>query len=457
MEHPPEKSRTSAKLWRPNCQVRNVAPVQPEGTEQEPGMVDSFNRHEQLLRLFHVIDILTAARRELTTAEVRERLISRGVVDEVSEKSVHRDIEFLTRVGYSINRTQKPVDRGRPPTAWRLTSPAKTSTAPPTVTLAELLSLMAARDLFAPLAGTVYWRGIAHVIAKIEAVATPALLAHAEGLTDGLVVHPPAAATKYPSDLLNSLHHAIRHSLELEIHYHRLGTDEPASSLVHPEALVLYGGSLYLAAHRPPADHSEVAHSGIPDRSAPPSSSSIGGGGGGESPPPPSSAAERPAPQIRFFKLARFASAKVMPRRFTRQGVRVEDLLADSITIYRSPEPPRRYRIRVAAERARWACEKPFHPQQQVTPEPDGSITLDIPRAWDNELIPQLLALGHHAEVLSPADTRDRLAEEARRILAGPRSASKASTMSWSVEKLRAGASRGSSKFRNRHRSRSSP
>jgi predicted DNA-binding transcriptional regulator YafY len=81
------------------------------------------------------------------------------------------------------------------------------------------------------------------------------------------------------------------------------------------------------------------------------------------------------------------------------------------------PEPPRRYRIRIAAARARWACEKPFHPQQQISHETDGSVILEIPRAWDNELVPQLLALGSHAEVVSPADVRDRLAAEARRIL----------------------------------------
>lgn len=367
-------------------------------------MAESFNRHEQLLRLFHVIDILTAARRDLTTAEVRERLISRGVVDEVSEKSVHRDIEFLSRAGYQITRGQKPVDRGRPPTSWRLVVAANTATEPPSVTLPELLSLMAARDLFAPLAGTVYWRGISQLMAKLEAVATPALLAHAEQLTDGLVVHPRVPPAKYASDLLNSLHHAIRHRLELEIRYHRLGSEEPAMSVVHPEALVLYGGSLYLAAARPSATPAEPRAS-VTNRPASSDSSA--------EPPPPAAT----DPQIRFYKLDRLEAASVRPRGFSRQGLSVEDLLADSITIYRSPEPPRRYRIRIAAARARWACEKPFHPQQQISHETDGSVILEIPRAWDNELVPQLLALGSHAEVVSPADVRDRLAAEARRIL----------------------------------------
>ena len=39
-------------------------------------------------------------------------------------------------------------------------------------------------------------------------------------------------------------------------------------------------------------------------------------------------------------------------------------------------------------------------------------------RAWDAEMIPQLLSLGSHAEVLEPADVREAIAAEAGRIAA---------------------------------------
>jgi len=41
-----------------------------------------------------------------------------------------------------------------------------------------------------------------------------------------------------------------------------------------------------------------------------------------------------------------------------------------------------------------------------------------IDRAWDEEMIPQLLALGEHVEVLEPEDVRDRLLDAARAIAA---------------------------------------
>ena len=121
---------------------------------------------------------------------------------------------------------------------------------------------------------------------------------------------------------------------------------------------------------------------------------------------------------IRFYKLDRVADARPSSRPFVRSGPPVEELLADSITIFRSPEPPRRYRIRVRAPRARWACEKPFHPGQRVRKQADGSVILEIDRAWDDEMLPQLLALGDMVEVLEPADARDRILEEARKIAA---------------------------------------
>ena len=82
-----------------------------------------------------------------------------------------------------------------------------------------------------------------------------------------------------------------------------------------------------------------------------------------------------------------------------------------------SHEAPRRYRIRVEPERARWAVEKPFHPRQKIRRQPDGGVILDIERAWDGEMIPQLLGLGASVEVLEPLDIRDRLAEAAAAIV----------------------------------------
>lgn len=348
--------------------------------------MDSISRHEQLLRVFHLIDILFGARQPLTTAELKERLQSRGVIDDMSDKNIRRDIDFLEKFGYAVKQSSKKSPRGTACHAWSI-EPGRGAEelVAPAVTLPELLSLAAARDLLAPLAGTVYWRGVGQLLDKLERVATPQLLDYAAAHKDGLVVHPKPAAAKYRSRTLNAVNRAIRSARELVIRYTSLADQRPRRATIRPEALVIYDGAIYIAGYRAPQ---------------------------------PGRRAVTAADAIRFFKLDRVSDAKVTSKRFDRRDVPVESLLADSITIYRSTAAPRRFRIRIDAERARWAAEKPFHPRQKLRTLADGGVMLDIERAWDEELIPQLLALGGCAEVVEPEDVRVRLADEARRIVA---------------------------------------
>jgi predicted DNA-binding transcriptional regulator YafY len=364
--------------------------------------MDSISRHEQLLRVFHLIDILFSARHPLTTAELKDRLRDRGVIDEMSDKNVRRDIEFLEKFGYAVKQTKKRTDRGTTCQAWSI-EPGKGAEElkTPAISLPELLSLAVARDFLTPLAGTFYWRGISQLMAKLERVATPQLLEYVESHKEGLLVHPRPAASKYRSRTLNAINRAIRNTVELEIRYTSLADQKPKPYTIRPEALVLYDGSVYIAGHRvAPAEAK-------PSRSAAKQSKAAQGR---------AVAAEDNA--LRFFKLDRVSEAKPTSRTFTRSAESVESLLADSITIFRSADPPRRYRLRVQAARARWACEKPFHPRQKVSPQADGSVILDIERAWDDEMVPQLLGLADMVEVLEPEDVRDRLLETAQRIAA---------------------------------------
>jgi predicted DNA-binding transcriptional regulator YafY len=302
------------------------------------------------------------------------------VIEEMSDRNVRRDLEFLEDFGYALKRSKKRSARGSMCQAWSI-EVGRGAAEPriPAISLPELLSLAVAREFLAPLAGTLYWRGIGQLLAKLERVATPRLLAYVAEHKDGLVVHPRPVTAKYRSRTLNAINRAIRRSLELDIRYTSLAAGKPRRVTIRPESLVLYEGSVYVAGHRADAAADDT---------------------------------------IRFYKLDRIADARPTSRPFTRSGTPVEALLADSITIFRSADPPRRYRVRVQAARARWACEKPFHPGQKVRTQADGGVILEIERAWDEEMIPQLLALGDMVEVLEPADVRDRLFEAAQRIAA---------------------------------------
>ena len=339
-------------------------------------------RHEQLLRIFHLIELLLETRRPLPVSEIKEALRDRGVIDDMSDRNLRRDIAFLGSCGYDVRESTSREGRGSARKAWRIEPARGRGAMPgPAVTLPELLSLAVAREFLAPLAGTCYWRGIGRLVQRIESVATPALLDHVDRHRDGLVVHPRPAVGKYPVRLLNAVNRAIRRAQELVIRYHGAADEKPRRVTVRPEALVLYEGSLYLAARKAPAR-----------------------GAANDA--------------VRFYKLDRCVSARPGEATFTPPSERVETLLEHSVTIYRSPRPPRRFRLHVGPARARWACEKPFHPRQRVTPQPDGGVILEIDRGYEEELVPRILGLGEGVELLEPADVREQIRAAAEAIAA---------------------------------------
>ena len=82
--------------------------------------MDSISRHEQLLRVFHLVDIFFGARQPLTIAELKARLQERGVIDEMSEKNIRRDVEFLEKFGYAVRPSRKRSPRGTTCQAWSI-------------------------------------------------------------------------------------------------------------------------------------------------------------------------------------------------------------------------------------------------------------------------------------------------------------------------------------------------
>lgn len=345
--------------------------------------MNSISRYEQLLRMCSLIEILSNARRPLSTSELKEGLVDRGAGDGLSDRTVRRDLGFLESFGYPLKRDPSSNGGRGQGGRWSLEgTPARGGLTPPPMSLPAVLALLVARDYLLPLAGTFYWRGITELLGRAERQASPALVKFANEHRDGLVVHPRPEKGRYRARLLAAVNRSIRNTLELDILYQGIRNKKAVRRRIQPESMVVYESAVYIAAY--PV--------GIKDASP---------------------------GCLRFFKLDRLQSARVTAKTFERRAEGVADLLADSMTLFRpSSEKPRKYRLVVAPERSKWACEKPFHPGQRVTHRPDGSILLEIDRAWDGEMLPQLLGLAEFVEVLEPEDMRAEVVATARRILA---------------------------------------
>jgi predicted DNA-binding transcriptional regulator YafY len=62
--------------------------------------------------------------------------------------------------------------------------------------------------------------------------------------------------------------------------------------------------------------------------------------------------------------------------------------------------------------------EDPWHPEQKLEPQPDGSVLLTVKAAHELEIIPRVLALGAEAEILAPASCRKAVADIVKQLAA---------------------------------------
>src|SRR3954467_12117827 len=111
-------------------------------------------RNEQLIRQHRLLQMLERSRFGKTLIELRDALVEELGLDQLSERTVRRDLEALQAAGFDIDVS--PSERG---SVWSLGENLKTLKEVP-ASATELLALSMGRDLLAPLAGTPFWQGI---------------------------------------------------------------------------------------------------------------------------------------------------------------------------------------------------------------------------------------------------------------------------------------------------------
>ena len=74
-------------------------------------------------------------------------------------------------------------------------------------------------------------------------------------------------------------------------------------------------------------------------------------------------------------------------------------------------------KLRFTPKRARWVAQETWHPKQKGGFSDDGSWLLEFPYADHRELIMDILKFGADVEVLAPPDLRQRVADEAAKMM----------------------------------------
>lgn len=321
-------------------------------------------RNEQLIRQLRILQVLDAARYGLTLAELRDALKDQLGISQLSERTVRRDLAALQCAGIDV---ESHAREGR--IAWSL-GPRMKQSPQVTASVMELLSLSLARDLLGPLMGTAYWQGIETLWNKLEQAIPEPVDRHFRRIRQGVFVRTTGRRSYAAKQgVLATLNRAILLHRVCELQYTRAGDEAARLRAVEPLALVLYNRSFYLVARL----------EGV-----------------------------APSEGLRHFKVDRIGKATCTDRHFRPpDDFDAEKHLAHSLGMFQG-DRALAVTIRFGARVATWAQEQSWHDDQEWERLPSGDWVLTLPAAYEDEILPRVLALGPDAEILAPATTRLR-------------------------------------------------
>ncbi len=319
-------------------------------------------RNEQFIRQHKILQILERSRFGKTIKEMNQDLVEDLGLDSLHDRTIRRDMEALQASGIDVDGHDEA--RGR---VWKLGPRAK-ETFRITATASELISLSLGRDLLFPLVGTPFWTGIESFWKKIQDELPSSIWEHYEKFRR--IVHVlgmPSKSYEAQHGIMQAINRAILQHRLVEIEYQSSNDAAPKSRKIEPYGLVFYHSSLYIVA----AAHEDQSEN-----------------------------------RIRNWKLDRFRKAVAMDEWFKApEDFDLEEFTNRGLGIF-AGNHAKQFTIRIQPKAVNWIIEDPWHPQQVVDKQDDGTALLTVPGVNEMEIIPKVLQLGILAELISPVEAR---------------------------------------------------
>jgi predicted DNA-binding transcriptional regulator YafY len=202
-------------------------------------MPPNFSRHEQFLRIFALLEILSTTRQPLDDQALIAALKERLGLTRLSARTLHRDCDFLQSCGYPIDHAPLPGDRRY---GWQLSKTSATEKRVPVepLTLLELVAFAMGRELLRAFEGTVLWTGIESLRHKLERDLPAAMLgqlADAKRVFQVEGVDPSRYASR--PRLISTLTNAITECREIDVEERVEGDGQTVRHRLQPHRLVI--------------------------------------------------------------------------------------------------------------------------------------------------------------------------------------------------------------------------
>ena len=125
----------------------------------------------------------------------------------------------------------------------------------------------------------------------------------------------------------------------------------------------------------------------------------------------------QPQNQTRTFKIERVERIELLKERYTIPAdFDPNAMLAQAWGIWFTDEEPLEIKLRFSARVAARVRETRWHPSEQVTEQPDGSLLWCASIAEPREMLPWVRGWGADVEVLEPQELRETIKTEAKNL-----------------------------------------
>ena len=316
-------------------------------------------RHGEIVRQWRILLALEGRARGLTLAEARD-----VIGDEVSERTVRRDLDALTQAGFPIETTKRD---GK--TAFTLNREVFRGVAATGFSLSELCALYLSRTVLTAVAGNPFRDSLASAFDKLYDALPPSMWKFIESLPDALgakehASRPRGAASAKSIDALMS---AILARRRVRMRYHSFSSRQVKDYVVEPYRLAYAQGGLYLQAYVP--EYSEM----------------------------------------RTFAAQRIEQAVQIEESFNPVADFRADVFPHSLGAFSGT--PETVVIEFSEAEAPYVREREWHPSQHIEELDGGRIRLTLNVVIDWELQAWVMGFGPAARVITPDAFARRIVE----------------------------------------------
>ena len=313
-------------------------------------------RNAEVIRQWTILKELEASRR----ATIDDLARQTGV----TTRTIRRDLEALQEAGFPLFDETHDGKK-----YWTLEQKAFRRLDDTAFTLAELSALYFSRTLVECLSGTPFERDVRSAFDKLSAALTPSMRQFLDQMP--LVIQakaePGTQAVAPRTKEVAQLLEATLHHRRVTMRYYSFSSNREKSYVLEPYRLLFAQGGLYVIGFVP--EYGE----------------------------------------LRTFAADRIAQVSLTEERFEPLEL-PEDAFAHSLGINQGT--PERIELSFAPKIARYVRERVWHPSQQATDQPDGSLrlTLDVCNDW--ALKSWVLGFGGLATVISPSTLQAEIVAE---------------------------------------------